>query len=124
MSLPQTLGRLLQGKGPDISIEPLEKFLTSTPQGPHKLALIPSQEAKRLLAMIATNNVHCRGASLRWLLRRGFTSSRRPRSGCHLSKARARLEAATICRQSAARRKRPRSRCRRPLYRLDHLEHG
>jgi hypothetical protein len=32
--------RLSQGKGPDISIETLEKFLTSTPQGPHKLALI------------------------------------------------------------------------------------
>jgi hypothetical protein len=45
------IGRLLQGKGPDISIEPLEKFLTSTPQGPHKLALILLQEAKRLLAM-------------------------------------------------------------------------
>jgi hypothetical protein len=46
------IGRLFQGsKEPDISIETLEKFLTSTPQGPHKLALILSQEAKRLLAM-------------------------------------------------------------------------
>src|SRR5262245_48748477 len=45
------IGRLLQGKGPEISIETLEKFLTSTPQEPHKLALILSQEAKRLLAM-------------------------------------------------------------------------
>jgi hypothetical protein len=45
------IGCLLQGTGPDISIEPLEKFLTSTPQGPHKLALILSQEAKQLLTM-------------------------------------------------------------------------
>ena len=45
------IGRLSQGKGPDISIETLEKFLTSTPQGPHKLALILSREAKQLLAM-------------------------------------------------------------------------
>jgi hypothetical protein len=45
------IGLVLQGKGPDVSIELLEKFLTSTPQGPHKLALILSQEAKRLLAM-------------------------------------------------------------------------
>jgi hypothetical protein len=46
------IGRLFQGgKEPNISIETLEKFLTSTPQGPHKLALILSQEAKQLLAM-------------------------------------------------------------------------
>jgi hypothetical protein len=47
----KVIGQLLRGKGPDISIETLEKFLTSTPQGPHKLALILSQEAKQLLAM-------------------------------------------------------------------------
>jgi hypothetical protein len=45
------IGRLLQGKGPDRSIETLEKFLTSTPQGPYKLTLILFQEAKHLLAM-------------------------------------------------------------------------
>jgi len=45
------IGRLSQGKGPDISIETLEKFLTSTPQEPHKLALILFQEVKQLLAM-------------------------------------------------------------------------
>jgi hypothetical protein len=32
-------------------METLTKFLTSTPQGPHKFATILSQEAKRLLAM-------------------------------------------------------------------------
>jgi hypothetical protein len=43
--------RLLSSKAPDMSMEALEKFLTSTPQGPHKFATILSQEAKRLLAM-------------------------------------------------------------------------
>jgi hypothetical protein len=43
--------RLAQRKEPDISIETPEKFLTSTRQGSHKLALILSQEAKQLLAM-------------------------------------------------------------------------
>jgi hypothetical protein len=42
---------LLSSKAPDMSMEALEKFLTSTPQGPHKFATIVSQEAKRLLAM-------------------------------------------------------------------------
>ena len=45
------IGHLLQGKGPDISIETLEKFITATPQGPDKLATILSGEAKQLLAM-------------------------------------------------------------------------
>jgi hypothetical protein len=43
--------RLPQGKGPDVLIETLEKFLPSTLQGPHKLALILSRGAKRSLAM-------------------------------------------------------------------------
>ena len=43
--------RILQGKGPDMSIETLEEFVTSTPQAPHKFATILSQEAKQLLAM-------------------------------------------------------------------------
>ncbi len=59
------IGRLLQGKGPDISIEPLEKFLTSTPQGPHKLALILCRRLNSCWPWIATNDVRCRGASLR-----------------------------------------------------------
>jgi len=45
------IGRLLHGNGPDMSTEALEKFITSTPQGPHTFATILSQEAKRLLAM-------------------------------------------------------------------------
>jgi len=47
----KVIGRILQGKGPDMSIETLEEFVTSTPQGPHKFATILSQEAKQLLAM-------------------------------------------------------------------------
>ena len=57
MSLEQTdwrnllLPRLLRPNAPEISMETLTKFLTSTPQGPNKFATILSQEAKRLLAM-------------------------------------------------------------------------
>jgi hypothetical protein len=47
----KVIGRLLQAKAPDMSIETLVKFVTSTPQGPHKFATILSQEAKQLLAM-------------------------------------------------------------------------
>jgi hypothetical protein len=45
------LPRLLRPNAPEISMETLTKFLTSTPQGPKKLATILSEEAKRLLAM-------------------------------------------------------------------------
>jgi hypothetical protein len=47
----KVIGHLLRAKAPDISMEALEKFLTATPQGPHKFATILSQEAKQLLAM-------------------------------------------------------------------------
>jgi hypothetical protein len=43
--------RLLSSKAPDMSMEALEKFVTSTPQGSHKFATILPQEAKQLLAM-------------------------------------------------------------------------
>ncbi|MGA8626123.1 MAG: hypothetical protein WB686_15500, partial [Pseudolabrys sp.] len=36
---------------PDIPMPALSKYLTSTPQGPEKLATILSQEAKQLMAM-------------------------------------------------------------------------
>jgi hypothetical protein len=45
------LPRLLRPNAPEISMETLTKFLTSTPQSPNKFATILSQEAKRLLAM-------------------------------------------------------------------------
>src|SRR6478609_4452400 len=42
---------LFQKNAPDLPVENLVAFLTSTPQGPHKFATILSQEAKQLLAM-------------------------------------------------------------------------
>jgi hypothetical protein len=42
---------LLRSRPPDITMAALGTFLNSTPKGPQKLALILSQEAKRLLAM-------------------------------------------------------------------------
>ena len=45
------LPRLLRPNAPEISMETLTKFLTSTPQGPEKFATILSEDAKRLLAM-------------------------------------------------------------------------
>ena len=41
----------LRPNPPDMSMEALRKFVTSTPQGPHKLATILLGEAKKLLAM-------------------------------------------------------------------------
>jgi hypothetical protein len=46
----KVLSALLRLNPPDMSTEAL-KFVTSTPQGPHKLATILSEEAKKLLAM-------------------------------------------------------------------------
>ena len=66
--------RLLQGKGPDMSIEALEKFVTSTPQGPHKFATVLSQEAKRLLAM---DRYERRALSRRKFAIRAFDAARR-----------------------------------------------
>ena len=45
------LRSLLQKNAPDLPMENLIAFLNATPQGPHKLATILSQEAKQLLAM-------------------------------------------------------------------------
>ena len=47
----KVIARRLRAKAPDISMGSLEKFVTSTPQGPAKLATVLSQEAKQLLAM-------------------------------------------------------------------------
>ena len=43
--------RSLRPRAPNIPMAGVTTFLTSTPKGPQKLALILSQEAKRLLAM-------------------------------------------------------------------------
>ncbi len=45
------LGRLLGKAPPDVSLDALVKFVTSTPEGPQKFALILTQESKQLLAM-------------------------------------------------------------------------
>jgi hypothetical protein len=45
------LSRLLRPRAPDIPIAAVSAFLTSTPKGPQKFAVILSREAKQLLAM-------------------------------------------------------------------------
>jgi hypothetical protein len=45
------LGHLLGNNTPDVLLDGLLKFVTSTPQGPEKFALILSQETKQLAAM-------------------------------------------------------------------------
>ena len=45
------LGTLLRGKAPDIPVEAVAEYLTSTPEGQQKFAILLSQEAKQLLAM-------------------------------------------------------------------------
>ena len=45
------LRSLLRKNAPDVPVENLVAFVNSTPQGPHKLATILSQQAKQLLAM-------------------------------------------------------------------------
>jgi hypothetical protein len=45
------ISSLARPNAPDISLPVLERYLTSTPKGPQKFAIILSQEAKRLLAM-------------------------------------------------------------------------
>jgi hypothetical protein len=45
------ISSLARPNAPDIPVPVLERYLTSTPKGPQKFAIILSQEAKRLLAM-------------------------------------------------------------------------
>jgi len=45
------ISSLARPNAPDIPLPVLERYLTSTPKGPEKFAIILSQEAKRLLAM-------------------------------------------------------------------------
>lgn len=45
------LSRLLRPKAPDIPIGTLSAFLTATPKGPQKFAVILSREAKQLLRL-------------------------------------------------------------------------
>jgi hypothetical protein len=45
------VGRLLGKNPPDVSLDALATFVTSTPEGPQKFALILAQETKQLLAI-------------------------------------------------------------------------
>jgi hypothetical protein len=76
----KVIGRLLQVKAPDMSMEALEKFVASTPQGPHKFATIISQEAKRLLAM---DRYERRALSRRKFAIRAFETARRQAATGH-----------------------------------------
>ena len=69
------LRNLLRKKNaPNLPVDDLRAFLKSMPQGPHKLATILSQEAKRLLAM---DRYERRALSRRNLAIRAFDEARR-----------------------------------------------
>jgi len=70
----KVIGRLLGAEAPDMSMEELERFVTSTPQGPQKFATILSQEAKQLLAM---DRYERRALSRRKFAIRAFDAARR-----------------------------------------------
>jgi hypothetical protein len=69
-----------------MSMEALEKFLTSTPQGLHKFATIVSQEAKRLLAM---DRYERRALSRRKFAIRAFDAANNPASAANIDLVRA-----------------------------------
>jgi hypothetical protein len=76
----KVIGRLLRARAPDTSMEALVKFVTSTPQGPHKFAKNLSQEAKRLLAM---DRYERRAISRRKSAIRAFAEIRRRPNDCN-----------------------------------------
>ena len=69
---------LLRENAPDPPVEMLA-FLNSTPQGPHKLATILSQEAKQLLAM---DRYERRALTRRKSAIRAFDETRRWQNDC------------------------------------------
>jgi hypothetical protein len=68
------LGKLLGPNAPDISMTALTKFVTATPQGSNKFALILCQEAKRLRLM---DRYERRALSRRKFAIRDFDAARR-----------------------------------------------
>jgi hypothetical protein len=73
----KVIGRLLRARAPDMSMEALVKFVTSTPQGPEKFATILSQEVKQLLAM---DRYERRALSRRKFAIRAFDAARNTHS--------------------------------------------
>jgi hypothetical protein len=76
----RVMGHLLRAEASDMSMEALEKFVTSTPQGPHKFATILSQEAKQLLAM---DRYERRALSRRKFAIRAFDAAQRQAACAH-----------------------------------------
>jgi len=70
---------LLRKNAPDLPVVNLVAFLNSTPQGPHKLATILSQEAKQLLAM---DRYERRALTRRKSAIRAFDETRRWQNDC------------------------------------------
>lgn len=68
------IGLLLRPDAPEMSVETLTKLVTSTPQGPRKLATILSQEAKQLLAL---DRYERRARSKRKSAIRGFDATQK-----------------------------------------------
>jgi len=70
----KVLRAFLRPNPPDMSMEALRKFVTSRPQGPHKLATILLEDAKELLAM---DRYERRALSRRKFAIRAFDEARR-----------------------------------------------
>jgi hypothetical protein len=73
----KVLRAFLRPNPPDMSMEALRKFVTSRPQGPHKLATILLEDAKELLAM---DRYERRALSRRKFAIRAFDAARRQSS--------------------------------------------
>jgi hypothetical protein len=75
------ISSLARPKAPDIPLPVLERYLTSTPKGPEKFAIILSQEAKRLLAM---DRYERRALSRRKLALQMFDEAKVRQRNCNL----------------------------------------
>ena len=64
----KTIGKLFLPNAPEMTMAELTRFVMSTPQGSHKLAIILSEEAKQLRALDRFSGARCRGASLPFVI--------------------------------------------------------